>query len=150
MTGVQVRVADAGAMVRATVRLPGCPPDRALAAFTDPTALARWWGGELTTALVPGGPYTVRFAQLDRAMTGQVVRYEPGGVLEFTWAWDDEPAAVPRTVLVTATGGAGSGGAELTVVHGPHGGGPAEQAARAEHREGWEFFLPRLGELLAG
>ena len=37
----------------------------------------------------------------------------------------------------------------LTVVHGPHGEGAAEQAARSDHREGWEYFLARLGQLLA-
>jgi uncharacterized protein YndB with AHSA1/START domain len=120
-----------------------------LEAFTDPAVLARWWGGELTTTLTPGGPYTVRFRHLDRAMTGQVVSYEPGGRLEFTWAWDHEPATVRRTMLVTAARQTGFDGTVLTVVHGPHGNGAAEDTARTEHREGWEFFLPRLGELLA-
>ena len=31
----------------------------------------------------------------------------------------------------------------------PHGQGAAEQAARSDHREGWEYFLARLGQLLA-
>jgi activator of Hsp90 ATPase-like protein len=50
-------------------------------------------------------------------------------------------------VLVTVA--AGDGGTELTVLHGPHGQGTAEQAARSDHREGWEYFLARLGQLLA-
>jgi hypothetical protein len=33
---------------------------------------------------------------------------------------------------------------------GPHRDGAAEATARAEHREGWEFFLPRLGSLVSG
>jgi hypothetical protein len=58
-------------------------------------------------------------------------------------------------VLVTvAEGGDGAGpdadgGTELTILHGPHGEGAAEQAARSDHREGWEYFLARLGKLLA-
>ena len=96
MTEFPVTVVDAGPMVRATLLLPGCPPERALAAFTDPATLRQWWGGELT----------------------------------FT------PAE-------------GDGGTELTVLHGPHGQGAAEQAARSDHREGWEYFLARLGQLLA-
>ena len=142
-------------MIHATVSLPGCSQQRALAAFTDPAVLSRWWGGELNTDLTAGGPYNVRFAQLGQTMTGQVTQYEPASRLEFTWAWsgehgepreDNEPA---RTVLVTVTPGQPPDGTELTVVHGPHTASEADRAARAEHREGWEFFLPRLAALLA-
>jgi uncharacterized protein YndB with AHSA1/START domain len=145
-------------MVRATLLLPGCRPERALAAFTDPATLRQWWGGELTVTPAEGGPYIVHFAKLGQTMRGRVVGYEPGRRLEFTWGWDHEPAVAGRTVLVTvaeaghSTGIAGPGrpgGTELTVRHGPHGEGAAEQAARSEHREGWEYFLARLGQFLA-
>ena len=150
MTEFPVTVTDAGAMVTATQRLPGCPPERALAAFTNPAAVVRWWRGVLSATLTPGGPYIVRFPSLGAAMSGQVVRYQPGSHLEFTWAWAHDPAAPRRTVLVTVAGDAGTGGTLLTIVHGPHGDGAAEATARAEHREGWEFFLPRLGSLVSG
>lgn len=149
MTELPVTVADAGAMVRATLRVPDCPPERVLGAFTDPAVLVRWWGGVLSATLTQGGPYIVRFPSLGQAMSGQVVRYAPGSHLEFTWGWEHEPDAPPRAVQVTVVGDAGAGGTELTVVHGPHGDGAAEEAARAGHREGWEFFLTRLGGLLA-
>lgn len=149
MTESPVTVLDEGPMVRATLLLPGCPPGRVLAAFTDPATLRQWWGGELTTTLAPGGPYVVHFAGLGQTMRGQVVGYEPGSRLEFTWAWDHEPGAACRTVLVTVTDAAGPDGTALTVLHGPHGEGAAEQAARGGHREGWEYFLARLGALLA-
>ena len=151
MTEFPVAVADEGPMVRATLLLPGCPPERALAAFTDPETLREWWGGELTITTAPGGPYIVHFGTLGQTMRGQVVSYEPGRRLEFTWAWDHEPGAPGRTVLVTAGAldGAGPGGTELTVLHGPHGDDAAEQAVRGDHREGWEYFLARLGQLLA-
>ena len=48
MTEFPVTVVDAGSMVRAALLLPGCPPERALAAFTDPVTLRQWWGGEPT------------------------------------------------------------------------------------------------------
>jgi hypothetical protein len=67
-------------MVRATLLLPGCPPERALAAFTDPATLRQRWGGELT--FTPAEPATAR-------------------------------------------------------------------EARSDHRAGWEYFLARLGQLLA-
>jgi uncharacterized protein YndB with AHSA1/START domain len=166
VTEFPVTAVDAGRMVRATLLLPGCPPERALAAFTDPATLRQWWGGELTVTPAEGGPYIVHFAKLGQTMRGRVVGYEPGSRLEFTWGWDHEPGAAGCTVLVTvveggdSAGSAGprrperpgatdSGGTQLTVLHGPHGGGAAEQAARSDHREGWEYFLARLGQLLA-
>ena len=158
MTESPVTVLDEGPKVRATLLLPGCPPERVLAAFTDPATLRQWWGGELTTTLAPAGPYVVHFAGLGQTMRGRVVGYEPGSRLEFTWAWDHEPGMAGRTVLVTvAEAGDSAGdspgdsakGTALTVLHGPHGEGAAEQAARGGHREGWEYFLARLGALLA-
>jgi len=144
MTEFQVAVVDDGPMVRATATLPGAPPDRVLAAFTDPDLLARWWGGELASTLEPGTPYAVAFTRLGRVITGKVVAYQRASRLEYTWQWDHEPEAVWRTVLVTVTPDDTGAGTALTITHGPHGDGEAEAASRAEHREGWEFFLPRL------
>jgi len=154
VTEFPVTVVDAGPMVRATLLLPGCPPERALAAFTDPATLRQWCGGELTCTPAEGGPYIVNFAKLGQTMRGRVVGYEPGSRLEFTWGWDHEPGAAGRTVLVTVaeaddSADSSTKGTELTVLHGPHGEGAAEQAARSGHREGWEYFLARLGQLLA-
>ena len=65
-----VDLRDEGPMIVATVVLPGCPPERALAAFTDPAVLATWWRGNLTADLVPGGEYTVAFPAIDATLTG--------------------------------------------------------------------------------
>ena len=96
MTEFPVTVVDAGPMVRAALLLPGCPPERALAAFTDPATLRQWWGGELTCTPAEGGSYIVHFAKLGQTMRGRVVGYEPGSRLEFTWGWDHEPRAPGR------------------------------------------------------
>jgi uncharacterized protein YndB with AHSA1/START domain len=147
--GGDVTVADDGLVVRAVVRRLGCSPATVLAAFTDPEVLARWWGSaELTADLAVGGGYTVRFEAIDRTMTGQVLGYEPGHYLEFSWAWAHSPDDPPRTVLVRVDGE--PAGTVLTVVHGPHGDGEDEEAARQGNREGWEFFLPRLVRVLNG
>jgi hypothetical protein len=52
-------------------------------------------------------------------------------------------------VLVTVTPDDAGTATALTIIHGPRGDGPAEAASRAEHREGWEFFLPRLAAQLS-
>lgn len=145
-----VAVDDDGPVLRATVRLDGCTADRALAAFTDPDLLARWWGGELTAELWPGGNYSVWFPRLEARMTGQVVSYTPGSVLAFSWGWEHEQDQPARAVTIKAEpASSGDTGTVLTVEHGRYAQGAAEQAARAEHRAGWEFFLPRLADLLA-
>ena len=149
MAEFPVAVTDDGPMVRATAMLAGCTPDRALAAFTDPGLLALWWGGDLDSTLEPGTPYTVTFTRLGRAITGEVVAYQRASCLEYTWQWDHERTAVRRTVLVTVTSDVSGTGTALTIIHGPHGAGEAEEAARAEHRGGWEFFLPRLAAQLS-
>ena|ERR1700733_4064022 len=146
--GNDVSVVDDGPMLRAVVRGLDCSPETALAAFTDADVTARWWGGaKLTADLVPGGRYTVRFEAIDKEMTGQVAGYQPGRSLEFSWAWAHTPDDPPRTVTVTVAGE--PAGSVLTVVHGPHGDGKREREAREEHREGWEFFLPRLARVVS-
>ncbi len=99
----------------------------------------------LRTELVPGGPYAVEFTGIGRTMTGRVVRYEPGRFLEFTWGWAHEPDGPPETVAITVTDGEPS---TLALRHGPHGDSEAARESRAEHRAGWEHFLPRLAEVL--
>jgi len=146
MTVDRVVVSDDGPFLRATVRLPGCTADQAMEAFTVPERLRQWWGGELSTDLSAGGPYAVRFHGLGQTMAGQIVRYVPGRTLELTWAWDHERQPAPRTLVVTAEG---SDPAIVTIEHGPHGDTEPEAQARAEHRAGWEYFLPKLAALLA-
>jgi uncharacterized protein YndB with AHSA1/START domain len=146
MTSVTVR--DDGPALRAELLLPGCSPERALQAFTTPDLLARWWGNaELTAELRPGGRYDVWFAGIPARMTGQVLRYQPASVLEFSWAWEHQPELPPSSVIVEV-GAAADGSTALGIEHGPHADDEAGRAARAAHREGWEHFLPRLATLL--
>jgi len=143
-----VTIEDDGPVLQATVLLSGCTAERALSAFTDPAELAKWWGGAtLRTSLTAGGPYTVEFTALGQTMIGQVVSYVPASALEFTWRWAHEPEAPPRTVAVRASSGDQT---SLTIRHGPHGDGASERSARADHRAGWEYFLPKLVSSLSG
>ncbi|MFZ0044794.1 MAG: SRPBCC domain-containing protein [Streptosporangiaceae bacterium] len=148
-TGAAVELTDAGPAIVATLRLADCTAARALAAFTDPVLLARWWRGELTADLVPGGTYTVHFPAIPATMAGTVMSYEPGRSLEFSWAWDGVTAP-PSSVTVTAEPGPDGHSAVLTIEHGPHAADEAGQAAHSEHRAGWEYFLPRLPTAVTG
>jgi uncharacterized protein YndB with AHSA1/START domain len=141
-------LADDGPMIVATVALPGCQPERALAAFTEPAVVARWWRGDLSADLNAGGQYTVDFPAIGARLTGHVVRYDQAGTLEFSWGWDD---AVPdSTVTVTAAEGDGPGSTMLVLAHGPHADDEAGERAHAEHWAGWDYFLPRLVAELTG
>jgi uncharacterized protein YndB with AHSA1/START domain len=147
--GPSVLLVDAGPMIVATVRLAGCGAGQALSAFTDPAVLTRWWHGELTAELVRGGEYSVAFPAIPARLAGRVLRYRPGRLLEFSWAWegDDGP---PSTVVVRTEPGDGDTSAVLTIEHGPHGSDEAGRIAHQEHWDGWEFFLPRLPAAVSG
>ena len=142
VTNGQVDLGDEGPIIVAIVPVPGCTPDRALSAFTDPELLASWWRGALTAELVPGGEYSVWFEAIPARLTGRVLGYRPGNSLAFSWAWEGEDGPA-STVTVTAAPVA-PGGAQLTIEHGPHSLDEADQNAHKEHWDGWEYFLPRL------
>jgi uncharacterized protein YndB with AHSA1/START domain len=145
VTEPPVTIEDAGTDLLARMALPTCTAASALRGFTDPTLVAAWWGAELSAGLAPGGPYVVVFGTLGTALTGEVVRYDPEGILEFTWTWDGAADTPPSTVTVSVEGDVPS---VMTIVHGPHGDDEAGRVAREEHRDGWAHFLPRLAAAL--
>jgi len=138
-----------GAEVAAVITLPGRTPEAALSAFTEPALLRKWWPGELSADLQPGGVYRVHFAPLGQTMNGVVEAYQPGERLAFTWGWAHELDLAGRflvTVTVSAHLGSGSDGTVLTLRHGPRPGAavtPREGEIEG-HLEGWEYFLPKL------
>src|SRR5580704_3830890 len=69
----EIRIHDDGPMIVATVALPDCTPDRALAAFTEGAAVSRWWRGDLKAQPAEGGPYTIDFPAISAGLTGRVV-----------------------------------------------------------------------------
>lgn len=138
-----------GAEVAAELTLPGRTPAQALSAFTDPLLLRKWWPGDLTADLRPGGLYRVHFAPLGQTLNGVVEAYEPDARLVFSWGWAHELNLAGRfLVTVTASPHADPEGALLTLRHGPRPGSlitPREGEVEG-HLEGWEYFLPRLAE----
>jgi uncharacterized protein YndB with AHSA1/START domain len=137
-------------MVVARVRLPGCLPERALTAFTDAAVLARWWYGELSADLVPGGVYSVSFPKVPARLAGHVIDFVPGSSLRFSWAWEGEDGHPVRTVTVRTEARPPADGAELAgetvliIEHGPHADDDEGRTARVAHWEGWQHFLPDL------
>ena len=77
-----------------------------------------------------------------------MVSYDPESGLTFTWAWEHQPDDPPREVKVTAVP-AGTAATRLEIEHGPHGDSESELVEAVAHREGWEYFLPRMADCLA-
>ncbi|MBR7830983.1 SRPBCC domain-containing protein [Actinospica sp. MGRD01-02] len=149
----ELALASEAATVTAELLLPGVPPGRALAAFTDPEIVRSWWTAELTVHLVPGGEYLARFPALGQTMIGVVEQYEPGRLLAFTWGWSHQPEAAGRYGVTVSAEPAASGegpGTRLEVVHAPRAGAEIapDDPAPGEHLAGWEHFLPRMAASL--
>jgi uncharacterized protein YndB with AHSA1/START domain len=149
----ELAIAADAASVAAELLLPGVHPGRALAAFTEPELVRDWWTAELTAELIRGGEYLARFPQLGHTMIGVVEEYLPGRMLAFTWGWSHQPEAAGRYGVTVSTAPAASpvlAGARLDLVHAPRPGiiVPPDDPSPAEHRAGWEYFLPRLAAVL--
>lgn len=149
----ELALASDAASVTAELLLPGVPPDRALAAFTDPEIVRSWWTAELTAHLVPGGEYLARFPALGQTMIGVVEEYEPGRLLAFTWGWSHQPEAAGRYGVAVSVGPAALAegpGTRLELVHAPRAGVliAPDDPAPGEHLAGWEHFLPRMAATL--
>ena len=127
-------------------------PEKVWHAWTDPQAIARWWG--------PGGVQPVSLAQLDLRVGGrfrivfggaegkdhevQGVYKEvvPNRKLVFTWTW---PNSTPeRESLVTIEFRAASGGTELVFLHQQL----FDEKVRDDHQRGWSESFAKLEHFL--
>jgi uncharacterized protein YndB with AHSA1/START domain len=127
-------------------------PEKVWRAWTDPQALAKWWG--------PGGQEPVSLAELDVRVGGRfrIVfggaegrDHECAGVyrevvpnrkLVFTWTW---PNSTPeRESLVTITFRAVDGGTQLDFLHEQL----FDETVRDNHKRGWSESLAKLERFL--
>jgi uncharacterized protein YndB with AHSA1/START domain len=147
--GAELTITRDGPEVAAALILPGRTPAAALGGFTEPELLRKWWPGDLTADLRPGGVYRVHFGSLGQTMNGVVETYAAGERLSFSWGWAHELDLAGRfLVTVTVSPHARAHGALLALRHGPRPGTaltPREGEIEG-HRQGWEYFLPRLAE----
>jgi uncharacterized protein YndB with AHSA1/START domain len=129
-------------------------PEKVWRAWTDPKAIAKWWG--------PGGPAPVSLAELDLRVGGRfrIVfggpegrEHECAGVykevvpnrrLVFSWCW---PRTTPERV------------SQVTILFKPAGGGTDlefrheqffDEAARDGHQRGWNETFVKLEQFLKG
>lgn len=133
------------------VRRFGASPSQVYAAWTQPDALARWWGPHHTrveSAEVEarvGGRFRVVLVEDNGArheVSGTYSEVEPGRKLVFSWAWAGAPERGSR---VTVTFRPVPEGTELTLVHDRF----ADADTSIRHRRGWTESLEKLAANVA-
>ena len=123
------------------------PREAVFRAFTDPAALAKWFGPEgvqvtdVKVDLRTGGAYSMVFGEKDgesHGLSGVYREISPPERLVMTWAWDHGDMAGMETLVTLefdAAGEFGAAGAEtdLTLVHAKL----PSQNALDMHNQGW-------------
>lgn len=122
-------------------------PEKVWRAWTDPQALARWFGpdpeGVVSVADLDvrvGGRYHIRFGVPGgevHDVSGVYQEVQPFGKLVFSWAWKSTPERVSQVSVMLRPR---DGGTELTCVHEKF----YDQAARDSHNQGWTGAFAKL------
>jgi uncharacterized protein YndB with AHSA1/START domain len=117
------------------------PREAVFRAFTDPAALAKWFGPEgvnvtdVKVDLRPGGAYSMVFGSKDgdnHGLSGVYREISPPERLVMTWAWDHGDMAGMETLVTIELNEAGAE-TELTLTHEKL---PSQNAIDL-HRQGW-------------
>ena len=130
---------------------PGVFPQVLFCYWTEPALLERWWPQRAEIEPSVGGRYHLSWPGMNWHLRGSYTSFEAGKHLAFTWRWDsDEQEPGERIVELTFEPLPGDS-TRLLLTHGPYEDTPAEQELRLEHHlAGWQHFLARLQQLLAG
>jgi uncharacterized protein YndB with AHSA1/START domain len=156
----EAKVIDSAAEFAEVLRLSRrfkAPREAVFRAFTDPVALAKWFGPEgmnvdnVKIDLRPGGAYSMAFNQADgeaHGLSGVYREISPPGRLVMTWAWDHGDMAGIETLVTIELAGAGAGAeTELTLTHEKL---PSQNAIDL-HKQGWtSSFICLDGAIEAG
>ena len=128
------------------------PREAVFRAFTDPAALAKWFGpegmsvGNVKVDLRPGGAYSMAFNQADgesRGLSGVYREISPPERLVMTWVWDNNGLAGIET-LVTLEFAAAGAETELTLTHEKL---PSQNACDL-HNQGWTSSFKCLDRVI--
>jgi uncharacterized protein YndB with AHSA1/START domain len=127
------------------------PPEKVWRAWTDPQALAQWFGPDSAGVVLlaeldvrVGGRYHIRFgvpgAEL-HDVSGIYQQVQPQRKLVFSWAWESTPERASRVSVSLRPQGAGT---ELTFVHEQF----YDEAVRDAHNKGWVGAFTKLDQFL--
>jgi uncharacterized protein YndB with AHSA1/START domain len=125
------------------------PPEKVYEAWTQPTQMMRWWGGNNETSrtaetdLRVGGRFRVGFkgdTGEQHDVSGIYKEIVPNRRLVFSWAWRTTPE---RESQVTIDIKPDTDGSILTLTHEQF----FNEKARDDHKDGWSFGLDQLERL---
>jgi uncharacterized protein YndB with AHSA1/START domain len=120
-------------------------PETVFSFWTDPSKMARWMGREVRLDPRPGGELRIDYNGSDIAR-GAFVEIDPPRRIVLTWGWeapgDPTPPGASTVDVEFVPDGDG------TIVRLRHSGLATE--AIDGHAEGWDHFLERLAEAVAG
>ena len=130
----------------------GGSPEAVFAYFVEPEKHRRWHGTDVEIDPRVGGSYRISYAP-GVWVSGEYVAIEPPDRLVMTWGFESE-IPLPRGLTQVP---AGSSTVEFrfapdgdgTIIRVRHLGLPSRVAQDA-HTLGWDTYLPRLAELVAG
>jgi uncharacterized protein YndB with AHSA1/START domain len=120
------------------------PPQTVFSYFTDPVKILRWKGDDATLDPRPGGVYRLVLAD-QNVVRGEYVSVTPYSQIVFTWGWEGENSPLPPGASTVEINFVADEIGTLVLLR--HYGLPP--AARQEHADGWDYFLPRLARAVA-
>lgn len=136
--------------LRITRRYP-VPPEKVWRAWTDPEAIARWFGPADTERIAHaeldvrvGGHWSIAFTTADgerHKVGGVYQQVDPPRRLVFSWAWQSTPERVSRVTIDLRPD---RGGTELAFLHELF----FDQQARDNHARGWGGTFEKLDRLM--
>ncbi len=144
-------VAEFTEVLRLSRRLKA-PREVVFRAFTDPVALAKWFGPEginvanVKVDLRPGGAYSMAFNEADgevHGLSGVYREIQPPERLVMTWTWSHGDMAGIETLVTIDLAEAGAE-TELTLTHERL----PSQEFRDLHRQGWTSSFTCLDQLV--
>ncbi len=145
------RVAEFTEALRLSRRLKA-PREAVFHAFTDPAALAKWFGpeginvGNVKVDLRPGGAYAMVFNQADgeaNGLSGVYREISPPERLVMTWVWDHGDLAGIETLVTIELAEAGAE-TDLTLTHEKL---PSQESLDL-HRQGWNSSFNCLDQAI--
>jgi uncharacterized protein YndB with AHSA1/START domain len=120
-------------------------PETVFRLLTDPHEYVRWKGQLAQLEPRPGGDFRVNFPSDRGTVIGEFVEVVPNRRVVFTWGWQDNAIVPPGSSTVEIDLEPDGQATRLRLVH-----RGLPEGAIAEHKEGWDYFLPRLTNVAEG
>lgn len=130
---------------------PSTHPSLLFSYWIEPDKLPKWWIWPQEIEIQPyiGGAYHLGAPQKNWHLRGNYTLFDFPRQLTFTWRWDHDLQEDATREVKLIFEPLGSGGTRLVLCHGSYKNTPEDQELRIEHHlAGWNYFLPRLQEML--